>query len=523
MGPVFLIGFPGAGKSTVARLAAAALGRRAVDLDDAIAAAAGRTVPELVAADLADFRRREAAALAEVAAAVDAPVVAVGGGAPVEPGNLARMMAAGLVVALDVDLDVALARIAPGSRPLLDRPRAEVEARYAARAPVYRRAHATVAGGRDAATTAAELVALIARVEAGGGPRPWVALGDRSYPIAIGDGALADLVTAHLGPGRGALVFDRNLAPHVEAAVAALAAAGITVEPIAVEPGEASKSLAGYGALAEALIARGLDRGSTIYALGGGVIGDLAGFVAATLFRGVDVVHLPTTVVAMTDSAIGGKTAIDVAAGKNLLGAFHQPRAVIAHLPHLATLPPRERVAGFGELWKYALLDGEPLLAAVEAVAPWAATTAPPPPALTAVITAAATLKANLVSVDERERTGRRALLNLGHTVGHAIEAAADWRLLHGEAVALGLVAMARISARLGLAEADLEPRVVAALAATGLPTDLEPWRRPEVLARIAVDKKRHGAAVRFVACAGPGACRVVEVPVAGFADLLRP
>jgi shikimate kinase/3-dehydroquinate synthase len=195
------------------------------------------------------------------------------------------------VVALDVDLDVALARIAPGSRPLLDRPRAEVEARFAARAPVYRRAHATLAGGRDAAATAAELVALIARVEASGGPRPWVALGDRSYPIAIGDGALADLVTAHLGPGRGALVFDRNLAPHVEAAVAALAAAGITVEPIAVEPGEASKSLAGYGALAEALIARGLDRGSTIYALGGGVIGDLAGFVAATLFRGVDVVR----------------------------------------------------------------------------------------------------------------------------------------------------------------------------------------------------------------------------------------
>jgi shikimate kinase/3-dehydroquinate synthase len=379
MGPVFLIGFPGAGKSTVARLAAAALGRRAVDLDDAIAAAAGRTVPELVAADLADFRRREAAALAEVAAAVDAPVVAVGGGAPVEPGNLARIRAAGLVVALDVDLDVALARIAPGSRPLLDRPRAEVEARFAARAPVYRRAHATLAGGRDAAATAAELVALIARVEASGGPRPWVALGDRSYPIAIGDGALADLVTAHLGPGRGALVFDRNLAPHVEAAVAALAAAGITVEPIAVEPGEASKSLAGYGALAEALVAAGLDRASTIYALGGGV-DRRPGRV-----RRRDAVPRRRR-----------RAPADHGGGDDRLGDRRQDRdrrrrrqeparrvspAARGDRPPAAPRDPA--AARAGRRLRRAVEVRAPrrraAVAAVEAVAPWAATTAPPP------------------------------------------------------------------------------------------------------------------------------------------------
>jgi hypothetical protein len=217
-------------------------------------------------------------------------------------------------------------------------------------------------------------------------------------------------------PGRHALVVDGNLAPWIAPVAAALTAAGADLHVEQVAPGEASKALAEYGRLAAALVAAGLDRASTIFALGGGVVGDLAGFVAATLYRGVDVVHLPTTLVAMTDSAIGGKTAVDLPAGKNLLGAFHQPRAVLAHLPTLASLPPRERRAGFGELWKYALLDGEALWAAVEALAPWAQTAAAPPPAAAPVIAAAATLKAAIVSADERERRGQRLLLNLGHT-----------------------------------------------------------------------------------------------------------
>jgi len=289
--------------------------------------------------------------------------------------------------------------------------------------------------------------------------------------------------------------------------------------------------MAGFAALAEALVAAGLDRHSTVYALGGGVIGDLAGFAAATLYRGVAVVQLPTTLVAMTDAAIGGKTAIDLPAGKNLVGAFHQPRLVHAHVPTLSTLPVRERRAGFGELWKYALLDGESLWAAVEAVAPWAAgddggdgdDLAPPPDELVAVIERAATLKAAVVSRDEREQTGERALLNLGHTVGHAIEAAADWRLAHGEAVGLGLIAAARVSHRLGLAAADLEGRVVEALRATGLPAALDPWLGDDVLARVTVDKKRKGTHIGFIACAAPGDGRVIEVAPAQLADLLRP
>jgi shikimate kinase/3-dehydroquinate synthase len=524
---VFLIGFPAAGKTTVGTQVAAALGRDFVDLDDAIAARAGGTsAATLVAADEADFRRREAEALVALAAETTPHVVATGGGAATWGDNLERMRAAGLVVTLAVDLDAALARAAHGGpRPLLGQSRPALETMYRRRAAAYRRAHAVVStDDRAPAAVAADVVALVTRAEARPGAAAWVSLGERTYPIVVDDRPLAEALAPFVRPGKAALVADANLAPWIARYKDALAAAGADVHVEVVPAGEASKSLDMFGRLAGALIGAGLDRWGTVWALGGGVIGDLAGFVAATLYRGVDVVQLPTTLVAMTDSAIGGKTAVDVPAGKNLVGAFHQPRLVHAHTPTLDTLPPRERRAGFGELWKYALLDGEALWTAVAALAPWAAgAAAPTPPAAVGVIERAAALKAAIVSRDERERRGERALLNLGHTVGHAIEAAADWSLLHGECVGLGLVAMSRISHRLGVAGADLEPRITAALAATGLPTDLTPWLRPEVLARVTVDKKRRGTHIGFVVCAEAGDCRVMDVAPADLADLLRP
>lgn len=539
---VFLIGFPAAGKTTVGTLVAAALGRDFVDLDDAIAARAGGTpAATLVAADEADFRRREAEALAALAADAAPHVIATGGGAAAWGDNVDRMRAAGFVVTLAVDLDAALARAeTSGPRPLLGQSRAALESMYRRRASAYRRAHAVVSTDeRTPDAVAADVVALVRRAEARPGAAAWVSLGERSYPVVVDDTPLRAALAPFVRPGKAALVVDANLAAWVDAYRDALAAGGADVHVEVVPAGEASKSLDMFGRLAGALIGAGLDRWGTVWALGGGVIGDLAGFVAATLYRGVDVVQLPTTLVAMTDSAIGGKTAVDVPAGKNLLGAFHQPRLVHAHTPTLDTLPPRERRAGFGELWKYALLDGDALWDAVAALAPWAAgDTAPTPPGAVAVIERAAALKAAIVSRDERERppvsmtpgapppgggAGERALLNLGHTVGHAIEAAAGWSLLHGECVGLGLVAMARISHRLGLAGADLEPRITAALAATGLPTDLAPWLIPEILARVTVDKKRRGTHIGFVACATAGDCRVIDIAPADFADLLRP
>lgn len=512
--PLFLVGFMAAGKTSVGRELAARSGRRFVDVDDAIELAGAASIGELVARDEPEFRRREASALARViAGASDAPIIATGGGAAAHGDNLDRMRAAGCVVALGVDVGEAERRARGGpARPLL----ADARRLAAARAPSYRRAHAVV---DTTARPIGEVVAFVDHAE-----RVWrelparhreaatiVALGDRSYPVVVHGGARDDELVAAIGAG--ACVIDRDVARHWPEL-----ARGAAIE---VAPGEASKSFASYERLCHELIARGLDRGSTIVAIGGGVVGDLAGFVAATLFRGIPIVHLPTTLVAMTDAAIGGKTAIDVPAGKNLVGAFWQPRLVACGLAMLTTLPARERRAGFGELWKYALLDGEPMWRAVGECTAWAADGGEPPVALHGVIRRAIAYKAAIVGRDERERSGHRALLNLGHTVGHAIET--ETGLHHGEAVALGLVAACRVSAALGLARAELERDVVARLAATGLPTELDAYLNEAVLSRLAVDKKRAGSAVRFITVREVGACEPVDLALEELRRILRP
>ena len=522
MPALFLIGFMAAGKTSVGRALAKATSRPFVDLD-ALIEAQGEPVAELVARDEPAFRRREAAALAEVIARGGPVVVATGGGAAAHGDNLDRMRAAGLVVALGVDVVEAARRAAGGPpRPLLaSGAAAQLAAR---RAPIYRRAHAVVdTTGLGVADTVAQVRAVEAawlRLPAHLRGATIVALGERSYPVTVADALDGAHVRDQLaGATRVAVVTDRNVAPHH---LPALAAALGPVEVIEVEPGEASKSFAVYERLCAELVARGLDRGSAIVALGGGVVGDLAGFAAAALYRGVPVVRVPTTIVAMTDAAIGGKTAVDLPAGKNLVGAFWQPRLVACALDTLATLPARERRAGFGELWKYALLDGPELWRAVAACAPWAAgpDDAPPPAALREVIDRAIAYKAEIVGADERERTGRRALLNLGHTIGHAIETASG--MLHGEAVGLGLVAACRVSAALAGAPPALAGEVAAALAALALPADPAPWLTDEVLARVQVDKKRVGAHVRFIAVREVGACEPIDVSPAELRRILR-
>ena len=557
----FLIGFMAAGKTTAGRALARRLGRPFIDLDDVITRAAGAAVPEVFAeSGEAHFRLLESQALAEVVAGPPA-VIATGGGAPCQPDNLALMRRAGLVVALDVPLETALARAGdPSARPLLGRPAAEVAALFRARQPVYRRAHAAVAtDGRSPAEVAAACAALI---EQAGALLPddllpgavLVALGERTYPVVACAGVLdrlGELVRRVLPPHttRVALVADAHTDPLYGArAAAALERAGLEVARVTVPAGEPSKSIDGYHALLECLIGAGLDRRSAVVALGGGVVGDLAGFAAATLYRGVPVVQVPTTLVAMTDAAIGGKTGVNLDAGKNLAGAFWQPRAVIADPGTLSSLPPREVAAAFGELVKYALLDGEDLFGAVgdlaarlrpgsgsagasasgsAGAASASASTSASAAALSDVILRCAAIKAWIVSLDEREGEGRglRALLNLGHTVGHAIEAAAGYgQLLHGEAVALGLLAACRVSAGLGLlTEPDLEARVARTLASAGLETDIDCWLRPEVLRHVGVDKKRTSGGVGFIALSHPGQASVVPVTLEKLNQILIP
>jgi shikimate kinase/3-dehydroquinate synthase len=516
MPPLFLIGFMAAGKTSVGQAIARATGRTFVDVDDAITAM-GEPAAALVARDEPEFRRREARALAELIATGGNPVIATGGGAAAFGDNLDRMRAAGLVVALGVEVSEAEQRAAGGPpRPLL----ASAAKLAAARAPMYRRAHAVVdTMGR----TIADVAAAVIDVE-----RTWlrlpvakrdatiVPLGDRSYPVIVASSLDAEVIRDHLGPvTRIAVITDHNVARHAQP----LAALGVQLE---IEPGETSKSFAVYERLCNDLVARGFDRGSAIIALGGGVVGDLAGFVAATLFRGIPIIQLPTTIVAMTDSAIGGKTAIDLPAGKNLVGAFWQPRLVACALETLGTLPARERRAGFGELWKYALLDGRDLWQVVADCAGWAAGPegTPPPHELRVVIDRSIAYKAAIVGRDEREQTGQRALLNLGHTVGHAIESVSG--MLHGEAVALGLLAACRISSAVAGTRAELEAEVTAALAATGLPTDLDRWITDDVLAHLTVDKKRIGANLRFIVIREVGTCEPTDIPVTEVQRILR-
>ncbi|HWO24452.1 MAG TPA: 3-dehydroquinate synthase [Kofleriaceae bacterium] len=537
--PLFLIGFMAAGKTSVGRAIAAATGRRFVDLDDAVAAL-GEPPASLAARDLAEFRRREAAALGaligettgEAASASAGTVIATGGGAAAFGDNLARMRAAGFVVALGVDVAEARRRAAGDTavRPLL----AQAEQLAALRAPFYRRAHAVVdTAGRDIAQVAAHVRAVLAvwtDLPAAHRGAAILALGERSYPVTVADALDAELLRSAIGGAtRLAVITDENVARHHLAPLSRLLPDAERAERaeracvVTLAPGEASKSFATYERVCAELVERGLDRGSAVVALGGGVVGDLAGFVAATLYRGVPVVQLPTTLVAMTDAAIGGKTAIDLPAGKNLVGAFWQPRLVACATETLATLPERERRAGFGELWKYALLDGAELWRAVAACAPWAAAPGelPPPPELRPVIDRSIAYKAEIVGRDERELTGSRLLLNLGHTVGHAIETASG--MLHGEAVALGLLAACRVSAAVLGTPRELERELAAALAASGLSTDLDRWLGEDVLARVRVDKKRLGANLRFVAVREVGSCEPVEIAVTELRRILRP
>ena len=347
-----------------------------------------------------------------------------------------------------------------------------------------------------------------------------VAVGGASpYRIEIGPDLLHDgeRLAAHARGRHVLLVSDSNVAPLYAAAVAGAlrqARPALSVATHVMPAGEAHKTLASFGQVIDALAALGASRDATVYALGGGVVGDLAGFAAACWMRGIDCVQLPTTLLSMVDSSVGGKTAVDIPQGKNLVGAFHPPRAVIADTGALRTLPPRELRAGLAEVVKYGAL-GDPLFFE------WlererAPLLAGDDRALAEAIARSCGHKAAIVERDPLER-GERALLNLGHPFGHAIEAEQGYAgadrdaLNHGEAVAVGMVLAARLSAMLGMApESDTE-RLRSLLRAYGLPVDVPPGLAPaELLGRMRLDKKNLAGRLRLVLWRGIGKAEVV-------------
>lgn len=324
-----------------------------------------------------------------------------------------------------------------------------------------------------------------------------VSLARSPYDVHVGPGLLdqaGSLTASVVKPGRCALITDSNVAPLFAGRVEkSLGDAGFEVTTLVSPAGEKSKSLSETSSLCDRMIAAGLDRSSCLVALGGGVIGDLAGFVAAIYHRGIPFVQIPTTVVAQVDSSVGGKTGVNAPGGKNLIGAFHQPRLVVADTDTLSTLPEREFNEGFAEVIKHAAIRDFEMLDALD-----------DRPALVARNVA---IKAAIVAEDEFETSGVRALLNFGHTIGHGIENAAGYgRFLHGEAIALGLVAACRLSVE----KADLPPsacdKILDALARYKLPLSLPPDIPVEnILAALRKDKKFHGGSVRFVLLKQPG------------------
>ena len=344
-----------------------------------------------------------------------------------------------------------------------------------------------------------------------------VELGERAYPIHIGERLLtnAGLVTAHLDLPKVAIVTNTTVAPlYLQQLSEALRAPGVEVISIVLEDGERFKDWATLNRIYDALLERRCDRRTTLIALGGGVIGDLAGFAAATYMRGIPFIQIPTTLLAQVDSSIGGKTGINHPLGKNMIGAFYQPRLVLADTAVLASLPPRELSAGLAEVIKHGLIRDEGFVAWLEQnVEKLLACDAQ---ALAHAVRRCCEIKAAVVAEDERE-TGVRALLNFGHTFGHAIESGLGYgKWLHGEAVAAGMVMAADLSRRMGyIAQADVE-RVVALLKRARLPVappDIAPGRMLELMA---VDKKAEGGKLRFVLLDRIGAASIrTEVPAA--------
>jgi len=503
---VILIGFMGAGKSTVAGELARALGVDALDSDELLEARLGHSIAEeFERGGEPSFRAQEEELVcALLAGAKGGSVISLGGGS-VLSARVREALEPHLVVLVDVEPEVAWERVgqsangsrrAQGSRPLA-RDREAFFALHAERRALYEQvadAHLPPLA-RGSATKALDALRALA-----GAPRGtrllWATSSAGEYPVVIGRGLLstaqgsrlAELWPLDSSASRPFCVTDETVASLYGGRLAHAATT------IAIPPGEQQKTLAGAERVWRALIAAGATRADHLAALGGGVVGDLAGFCAATYQRGVPVVHVPTTLVAQVDSAYGGKTAVDLAEAKNYVGAYHQPAGVIVDPDTLSTLPAQEHAAGWVEVLKTALIAGGEL---------WAAVARGEEVNERTIISCAQT-KLSIVAADERDR-GRRMELNLGHTVGHAIEAATGYaRYRHGEAVGLGLLAALRLSGQEGLRETVLE-----LLRGRGLPVKLEGAAVDAVLEALARDKKRLSGLVPFVLVAAPGEVKV--------------
>ncbi|MFP5343560.1 MAG: bifunctional shikimate kinase/3-dehydroquinate synthase [Candidatus Limnocylindria bacterium] len=532
---VVLVGLPGSGKSVIGKRLASRHGATFIDLDDRIEREAGRTIPEIFEEDgEAAFRAMERATIASLGGPSEADrlerVIATGGGAVVDPRNRWALYRGRLVVWLDGRPEVLAQRLrrSPHVRPLVAGrdPIRAIRDLAAKRERYYAAADVRISGVAEIGAVLGVLEAHLADATAVASDRATTTLVRLATPIGqvdIGEGTAATGVAAALtglGARRAILVSEPGAWGSVgERLGATLADHGWAVHPILLPEGEAAKQLPVVGSTASQLARLRVERDEPIVAIGGGALGDAAGFVAATYLRGIPVVHVPTTLVAQIDSSIGGKTAVDLPEGKNLVGAFHQPAAIVIDVAILATLPERQRRAALGEAVKMAALGDERLFELLEehgdAIARGSAV-AERTGATAELVERSALAKVAVVTADERERgpDGGRIALNLGHSLGHAVEAAAGYGdLLHGEAVAYGLRAACRIGLAMGVTPAGRAERIGALLDALELGTTPLPYSLEAVLAHLATDKKHAGGRLRWVLPSADGVVVRDDVP----------
>jgi shikimate kinase/3-dehydroquinate synthase len=508
---VILTGFMGTGKSSVGQEIARRLDREFVDMDALIEDREGMTVAEVFRQEgEAHFRRLEAALCRELAARPSRTagrteqdkglVIATGGGALIPPDNRDILDASGPVVCLTATTDEILRRLETVSdRPLLEVPdrRDEIEALLEERSEAYRDIPLRVD------TTGAPLSKVVDQVlsivDTPSTRAMEVQYPGGAYRILLGRGLISQvgsLLQEQGLEGQMALVTNATVCElYAFAVLESLATAGSVTAVCSVADGEAHKTLETVRWLYDRFIDEGLDRRSTVLALGGGVVGDMAGFAAATYLRGVRFVQVPTTLLAMVDSSAGGKVAVDHPRGKNLIGAFKQPVLVIADPETLATLPAREFSNGLAEVIKTGLIGDPELFGQIEDHGPFP---------VAWIIERALRVKVRVVEADPYE-LGQRATLNLGHTFGHALEQLSNYELSHGEAVGIGLVAAARLSARMGICDGSLPARVEKVLARSSLPVRYQNFSPVQVWEAMATDKKRQGKRRRFILIRGIG------------------
>ncbi len=514
-----ITGFMGTGKTTVGNILAERLGRQLVDMDERIEAELGKTIAQVFADEGEEVFRQAEARLCQALAQESDLVIATGGGTLVSDENRQTLAASGPIVCLTAGIDTVLQRVEDfEDRPLLPGDREEkrrsIERLLLSRRDAYGLIPLRVPtdGIAPGAVVERVLDMLAGNNEVAEMARITVPTPEGHYHICIGDGILAQtgrlLANRPVSKGQVAIVTNSDIAAHyAETLSESLRQEGYTPVLCLVPEGEAHKTLATIGNLYDQFVAAGLDRRSPIIGLGGGVVGDMAGFAAATYLRGAPFVQIPTSLLAMVDASVGGKTGVDLPQGKNLVGAFKQPTVVIIDPVVLAELPAAEFRSGLAEIVKHGILGAPELFRQMEGEGPTD---------LTQMIADAVRVKVEVVIEDPFER-GRRATLNLGHTFGHAIEQVSGYRLRHGEAVAVGAVAAARMAVALDRCDPQTASRIESCLERLGLPTSASGLDLEDVYKMMFQDKKRKGKMLRFIIPQAIGDVVIIDDPGAEF------